>query len=166
MLDVELLRMAGLPLALGVTGHMSIAGRRLGSTARGVTAQASCSVLLLAREPHEGRSLLVVFDRSPGSERALAGGLELARRREADLVVLLCGAGDQLLQLRERAQEVLAKEGVSAEFDDIRPDRIGMLPVLLRRHDCRLLVIPHDSELIDGRDEFLSDLALPVLLTR
>ena len=123
-------------------------------------------MLLSAREPHEGRSLLVVFGRSPGSERALARALELARWRDADLVVLLCGTGDQLLQLRERAQQVLAKEGVSAEFDDIRPDRIGMLPALLHRHDCRFLVIPHDSELIDGRDELLSDLALPVLLTR
>jgi nucleotide-binding universal stress UspA family protein len=153
-------------VAMGVMGHMSVTGRRLGSTVRGVTARADCSVLLLTPDSRAGRSLLVIYGKSPGSERALEYGLELARRREAELVVLLCGAGDELPGLRERAERTLVEQGARAQFDDIRPNRISVVGSMVSRYDCGLLVIPHDCELIEGHQELLGEVGCPLLLTK
>jgi nucleotide-binding universal stress UspA family protein len=153
-------------VALGLTGHMNVTGRRLGSTARGVAERATCSVLLLTPQSRTGLSLVVMYGSSAGSSRALERGVELARQREVELVILLCGTGAEVVELGARAEQALSREGVQAVLDDIDPDRIETLPTLLGRYDCGLLLIPHDSELVEESSELIVGLGCPVMLTK
>ncbi len=152
-------------VALGVMGRMSI-GRRLGSTVRRVTAQASCSVLLLSEKASSSQTILVVYDTSPGAAKALELGLELAQRREGALSVVICGTTAEQADLKNSAREQLSQDEAEARFEEITPDRFDDLAIFLKRLDCALLVIPHDSELIKGRNDQLNKLNCPILLSR
>lgn len=122
------------------------------------------------------RRILVALDASEHSQAALDAAARKHQLRSsfklsrgnvvAELVVLLCGADEDLVDLRARADKALNEDGFSAQFDDLRPQRIGLLSALLRRQDCGLLVIAHDNALIEARDDLLGELGLPVLLTK
>lgn len=153
-------------LAMGFVGHMGMSDRRLGTTMRGVTARAACSVLLLTPVVRKGRSVVVVYGQSANAARGLEIAVQLADRRGADLVVLLCGAETALAGLQDRARETASKAGVEPTFEMI--DRAGFddLNAVMERHDCGLVVIGRDCELIEGRDDQLASLDVPVLLAR
>jgi len=153
-------------LAIGFMGHMGMSGRRLGTTVRGVTAGATCSVLLLSPVVRKGRSVVVVYGQSANAARALEIALQLADRRGADLVVLLCGAETALTALQDSAMETASKAGVQPTFEMIDPAGFDDLNVVMQRLDCGLVVIGRDCELIEGRDDQLGSLDAPVLLAR
>ena len=153
-------------LAMGSMGHMSVTGRRLGSTVRGVATRASCSVLLLRPRVRKGKSVVVAYGQSTNADRALSMATQLAARQDAALVVLLCGAADARPRLEAQARQIVEGAGLKAVFEVVEPGAFDALDGMLRRHDCGLLVIGRDCELIEGRDEQLGDLEVPVLLAR
>ena len=164
----ELLNAAGQAdlLTMGIMGHMDITGRRLGSTARGVRAGLSCSLLLLANSLRRGRSVVVVYSGSPDSIKALKLAVELGEHLNAELIVLLCAEGEALKPLRAAAEERLADAGIPFVFEHVAADRFDELRLLIQRHEGSLLVIGQDCELVTDHEDELDNLACPVLLAR
>jgi nucleotide-binding universal stress UspA family protein len=151
-------------MALGAMGHMGVTGRRLGSTVRALASQASCSVLLLTPDVRKGSAVMTVFGQSADAELTLDMAAQLAARREAGLVVLLCGPEDARQSLQDRAAAYLEAAGLRATFHTIAG--FEDLNRLVKQHDCGLLVLGCQCELIEGNDEALGDLDAPVLLVR
>lgn len=151
-------------MAMGAIGHMSIAGKRLGSATRAVRARSRCSLLLLAPGLRLGGSVVVVADGTAGSARAVELADELSLSREADLVVLVCSAPDSREVIAAEIRERIGGRPKPPTFDEIDPDRFDTLRNLLRRHGCGLLVVGQDCELVTGHDDELCDLGCPVLL--
>lgn len=153
-------------MALGAMGHMGVTGRRLGSTVRGIAARAACPVLLLRPAVRRGSSVVAVYGRSAQADKALSLAALVALRREAELVVLLCGPETTLPELEERARAGAAELATEPVFERIAPDAFRSLNAILNGHDCGLVVLGRDCELIAGHDEELGDLDAPVLLAR
>ena len=90
--------------------------------------------------------------------------LDLARRRQQNLLVVLQGSeserGSQEALIRTR----LEGSGLAVDFEGVQ--RFEDLVALVRRRKASLLILGNDSTLIRGRDEELVDLGCPVLLTR
>lgn len=153
-------------LAMGALGQMHSTRRRIGSTARGIAARAECSVLLLSPRPREGKAVVAVYGQSAHASRALALAWHLSSRRNADLIVLLCGPDDVLENLESKARAQLEGARLEPVFETIGPDEFPSLTKVLARHDGGLLVLASDCELIEGRHDVLCTFDVPVLLAR
>ena len=151
-------------LALGTSGHMEIAGRRLGSTVRGIVASASCSVLIEQRAKGAGAALLLLYEDSPSADRALARARQLAVVRGGDLVIVLTGDEATREALHARLQPAAPSGG--REHIVALDDGVEHLRTLVARHACGLLLIAHDSPLLAREPELLGNLNCPVLLAR
>jgi nucleotide-binding universal stress UspA family protein len=153
-------------IAMGVIGHMGLAGKRLGSAARGVRARSRCSLLLTSRI-HVGGTVVAVTDGGADSTAAVELADQLSRGREVDLVVLVCGTADRREALTAELEQRLRDRPSAATLEAIDPDAgcVGLRGAL-SRHGCGLLITGSDCELLAGRDDELCALDCPVLLTR
>ena len=151
-------------LALGTSGHMEIAGRRLGSTVRGIVTSASCSVLIEQRVKGAGAALLLLYEDSPSADRALARAGQLAAVRGGDLVIVLTGEAATRDVLRARVEAGL--RGDVRAHVVVLDDGVEKLRALAARHRCGLLLIAHDSPLLAREPEMLGDIGCPILLAR
>ena len=165
---VELLRAARETdlLAMGLMGQMNLIPSRLGSTVQGVASQATCSVLLLSPDARKGSAVVVVCGRSPNAGSALTIAGQLAAQRNSPLVVLACAPEDSAESLRETIEAQLAQTGAEVLLQAIGPDQFDGLRAALEDHDAGLLVMASDCELIEGHQNQLARLAVPVLLAR
>jgi nucleotide-binding universal stress UspA family protein len=151
-------------LALGTSGHMEIAGRRLGSTVRGIVTSATCSVLIEQHKKRTGAALMLLYEDSPAADSALARAEQLAASRHGDLVIVLTGDAKTVVRLRERIE--------GARRRDVRvrivalDDGAKALRTLAAQQDCGLLLIAHDSPLLAREPELLSELGYPILLAK
>lgn len=151
-------------LALGTCGHMEIAGRRLGSTVRGIVTGASCSVLIEHHKQHTGAALLLLYEDSPSADRVLAQAQQLAAAWGDDLVIVLTGDAGTLERLRENVDR--------AHRSDVRvriatmQDGAAALRVLAAEYDCGLLMIAHDSPLLARDPDLVGELGYPILLAK
>lgn len=154
-------------LVVGWAGHR-VAGRRgPGETARAAAARSPISVLILTRDVHVGRALLVAWDGSPGAARAL----DLAARLEAaglGTVTLLLVAADRAASAR-LLQEARARLG----HPEPPPSRhVGPRPADLLRATAgpgALLVVGAGSAFLGGPvglEALLDEISCAVLLAR
>ncbi|MGH3117417.1 MAG: universal stress protein [Nocardioidaceae bacterium] len=76
-------------VVLGSHGHGVLAGMLIGSVSQHLSRHATCPVVVV-RQPHDAGSKRIVigFDDSPGSERALEFGFDTARAWRAPLTVV------------------------------------------------------------------------------
>ena len=151
-------------LALGTSGHMEIAGRRLGSTVRGLVTSASCSVLIEQRMKRAGAALLLLYEDSPSADRALARARQINASRGGDLVIVLTGDEATRKALHARIQPGRRSDG--REHIIALDDGVEHLRTLVARHACGLLLIAHDSPLLAREPELLGNLDCPILLAR
>jgi len=153
-------------LAMGLIGQMNVTRPRLGSTVRGVTSQAACSVLLLSPGVRKGSAVVAVYGRSANANSALAIASQLAAQRDSPLVVLVCAPEETAAPLREAVAEQLASAGDGSVAETIDPNGFERLKAALEQHDAGLLVMASDCELIEGHQDQFATLDVPVLLAR
>jgi nucleotide-binding universal stress UspA family protein len=153
-------------LAMGVVGQMNVTRSRFGSTVRGVTTGASCSLLLLSPGVRRGNRVVAVFGASTQADRALDLARQLADQRDTELVVLIDATGGSAEALQTAARTQLEAAGSEARFEVLATDEIPALKAALQRYAGGLLVIAADCGLIEGQQDQLSSLEIPVLLAR
>ena len=152
-------------LAMGVVGQMNVTRQRLGSTVRGVTTRAGCSVLLMSpTTPARAGTVVTVFCASGHAQRALALAQQLASRRDSELVVLIDASAEPAEALEARARAQLDTADVQVRFETIEPGNVPGLKTALERHNGGILVLANDCELLEGRTDAICSLAVPVLL--
>jgi nucleotide-binding universal stress UspA family protein len=134
-------------VAIGV-GAPAGAGRwRLGSTARGVLAQASCSILMLREGESLAGPVIALFEDTPGAERVLGTAADLARQGDGRMLILVSGSRDSLAALRARA-DAFPTAGLNVELHVIDRALEDSLPPLLSRVRCGVLVLSRESSLL------------------
>ena len=153
-------------LAMGFMGQMNVTRPRLGSTVRGVTSRAACSVLLLSPGVRKGSAVVAVYGRSANANSALAIASQLADQRDSPLVVLVCAPEETAAPLKEAVAEQLASAGDGSVAETIDPNGFERLKAALEQHDAGLLVMASDCELIEGHQDQFGTLDVPVLLAR
>lgn len=151
-------------VALGLCGHMEIAGRRLGSTVRTILESAHCSVLIEHHRRPDGSTVLVLYDGSDASDRALERAKQLATVRQVSLIVALTGEDEANEALKSKVESMLAP-GTRVVFDRA-PNDTGELRALTARHDCDLVVVPFDNTLLSREPTLPSEVGRPMLLVR
>ena len=139
---------------------------RLSSPAGQVAAKATRPVLLLRAAEALDRGVTVVYDDSPGAERALSAAVKLGEARELKVLVV-APAIEEARKLESRAAERLAGSGHAAKFEKlIAPDTSRLCA--LGEKNGGVLVISADNPLVVGEAaaRCLDRARCPVLLVR
>jgi nucleotide-binding universal stress UspA family protein len=151
-------------LAMGLIGHAGLAGGRVGSTTRRIRASARCALLLLGPGQRHGQTVVAVANGTPDVDSGLDLALEIARRRDAPLVVAIAADVSERGAVREKLQTRLADAGVPVRIEEIPMDGFDALRGLVVRQGGGLLVVGRDSRVLAGHDEDLDRLGCPVML--
>jgi len=143
-------------------------GARLGSVARVVSVQASCTVLLHGGRRVE-RPVLAVYDGSPLAGQVLDLAVRLSRQDGHNLALLLTpGPGREAAALREQAEAQLQATGAEARFVTLTEGSARELVRSVHEQAGKLLVVsasaPALAESAAGNP--LEQLDCPVLLVR
>ncbi len=151
-------------IAMGLMGHMSLAGSRLGSTTRQVWARSECSLLLARGRATDGKVLVVCAD-TPETTDLLDLALSLAARRGAELLVLLPGDEATRTRLRSRIDDQPSKPPVQVSWLDESEVGVDTLARLIRQERVGLVVVSQEGPWTSDRDALIA-LGSPVLLVR
>ena len=111
-------------------------------------------------------TVVVVYGQSVHADRALALASQLAVRRGSELVVLIDADAQSFQALEAAARAQLEAVKAEAKFETMGPGELTALKAALKRHRGGLLVMASDCRLIEGRQDQLSSLDIPVLLAR
>jgi nucleotide-binding universal stress UspA family protein len=128
-------------LAVGQLGHSVSRRTRLGSTARAAVARASSAVLLVRPGYDISRPVLILYDGSEVSNRALAVAASLAGESN-ELRVLIWGVNDDAsYEARQRISTLLEPAGIKAEYQHFKSRNPAEVLALMKRQSVGLLVI-------------------------
>jgi nucleotide-binding universal stress UspA family protein len=145
-------------LALGRASWASTRQVRLGATARVVVAQARRSVLLLQRGHAICQPVQLVYDASPGAQRALATVVQLAALTGGEVTVMLITNVPELGQrLQVELDERLQGQEIKGRFRQLVDPTVQELAQALRMAGGGTVIISADHPL-------LADEGLPTLL--
>lgn len=154
-------------LALGRLGH-SIARRvRLGSAARAAVARAASAVLLV-KPGVEGGPILVLYDGSPASVRALRIAAGVAGE-PGELRVMVWGPDEEAAYGRRQfAAGLLEAETIRVQFQHLATGEPGrLLDWVNRQHGSLLVLSSGEDTLPEGTiDVLLDDAEQHILLIR
>lgn len=111
--------------------------------------------------------VVVLFDRSPGSERALAAALNLARGQPDELVVLLCGDGSGAT-LHDRVAKALPANRRQARVSLVPINSFSQLADTVGQCRGRLLLVARDAEFLAETmlNSLVNEVRCPVGLVR
>jgi len=142
---------------------------RVGTNTRRVLRESMTTVVVLHEGASFARPVLIVFDGSAPSVRALVTAARLAQADHHNIVVaLLTGDDRQDAVLRDRAAAVLGELGLAARYAPLRSDSAADLVAVIEAARCRTLVVPADSPVLaaTAAPELLERLTCPIVLVR
>ena len=153
-------------IILGKTGWSG--KRQLGSTARNVAVQSRIQSLILLRKVRPGTPIMVAYDGSAASQKALIAA-QLISSKNIPLIILLVADNPEQAQVLEN--EVKVRSGLSdlqVEFrhaPDFQGDRISQLAMI---SGCDVVVMPVESQSFDADSlvALLNEADCGVLLVR
>ncbi len=156
-------------LVIGRSGRPIGPGISLGRTALAAIMGSTRSVLVLRPGVEITRRALVLYDGSPGADKALDMAAGLASDDAASLTLIVRAENDaEAAKLRQRAAQRLSAHGQAARFRPIAHPSLAGLCRSAGAMGASVLVISADDPLLagDGRRRLLEDVACPVLLVR
>jgi nucleotide-binding universal stress UspA family protein len=143
--------------------------RPLGSTALALIAAAPGAFLLVQQEIPQAGPIMVLFDGSEGSRRALEAAVRLAIAREVGLVVVIAGASPDLYEtLQEGAKQIIGGRLKGVRLRRVPAAGPGDVAHIVRTEGVGLVVLPGDSLLAQepGIRRLLELIRNPFLLIR
>jgi len=149
--EQELLTAAehALLLSLGRTGWL--AGKRLGSTTRGIVKRTQRPLLILGSHDRLTHPLTVLYNGSASADRALALAARLAQRDSQVLHVLMVGSEADIAAWQTRLRTFLTAEQVQPTFTSLTT--AGDLGTALQHRKDESFVLPLDyAELLGAVD--------------
>jgi nucleotide-binding universal stress UspA family protein len=155
-------------IILGKTGWSPVSQRRMGSTARSVTAHGTQLTLVLQHGVRLAQPVLTIYDGTPPAEKALAAAARLIPEKTGPLNVLILAAGStQAEALQAEANRLLSQQNKKGRYlwrQTVNADRLAQL---VDAEGYNLLVIPNTGSLNQNTLLALLDrLENPVLLVR
>lgn len=152
-------------LALGRMGHSLSRRARLGSTARAAITRAASAVLLVQPEAEAG-PVLVLYDGSPGGERALALAAEVSGEAD-ELRVLVWGPDEATaFERRQLAAHFLAASQGHVQFQHLAGSHPRRVLAWVNKQHGSLLIVPAAEWPADMLEALLDDAHPHLLLIR
>jgi nucleotide-binding universal stress UspA family protein len=154
---------------LGRAGWSVSTRRRLGSTARTVVIQTRGSTLVLQQGARLGLPVLVVYDGSSVSRKALLAATQLLEGRSAELlVVILAERSEDAEALQIKLDRWLGERDLELDYRWLREVSVEALMRIVHEEGCRVLVLPSPAAGLedDAAPELLERLDCPVFLVR
>jgi nucleotide-binding universal stress UspA family protein len=155
-------------LVLGRSGRSPTCRKGLGSTARSALAESDRTVMLMRPGfPIPTGPLLVLFDGSEGSKRALGTAIAVAGPENTLQLILLSADNGEERQLRNEAEAMIRTSGIPAEYHHLPPVGGNQLARFIRMIDSGLLVLSDRMNLPEAVfRELVNDIDYPVLVVR
>jgi nucleotide-binding universal stress UspA family protein len=156
-------------ITLGKTGRSVGGGRRLGSTARAVLADAPCLALLLREGDRLRLPMMVIYDGSPLAQKALATATALVQGLDSHVVVFILATGREAAHgVKAQASEWLLERDLMARFHLLTGSGVSRLARAVQMERGGTLVVPAQSSLLQGEEflQLLDEVKVPVLLVR
>ncbi|TFH23146.1 MAG: universal stress protein [Myxococcales bacterium] len=154
---------------VGRSRRLGARAPRVGSTARIVVHESKRTVLVLAGGADVGRPVLVLYDGTPSSERALVTAAAIAHEDHKNLVVAISSADDRATErLSEAALSILGSLGIHARVAALPGPEVTQLLTALERERCRTLVVGIGSIVSHGVTpaELIEHSCCPVVIVR
>jgi hypothetical protein len=156
-------------IVLGRSGWSLLRPGSLGSTARAILSGAPGLALILEKGERLCPPVVVFYDGSPQSRKALAAAAALAEGDDDPLVVILrADSPEQADSLRAGAGEWLDRQELDVSYETLSQTTVPRLVRILQAHDCVTLVLPAQGPML--QDEFIQALIdqvhAPLLLAR
>lgn len=153
-------------IILGKTGWSG--KRQLGSTARNVAVRSKIQSLILMRKVRPGTPIMVAYDGSAASQKAL-GAAQLISSADIPLIILLIAEDQE--HSKDLEEEVKLRTGLTGdqvEFrhaPDFEGDRISQMAMI---SGCDVVVMPVESKKFDTESlvSLLNEADCAVLLVR
>ncbi|MDZ7759178.1 MAG: universal stress protein [Desulfovermiculus sp.] len=154
---------------LGRSGWSMTGRRQMGSTVRTVVRQGRGMTLIIQQGMRFQPPVQVVFTGSSLSEKAMILALDLGRKKEIPVVVLVAGEPENQEKLQERTRELIAGQGGRASLQ-ILPRALDLRQIdqAVRLHGPGPLFIPCEEPQLHGDElqALVDSVQNPVLLVR
>ena len=139
--------------------------RRLGSTARRLLAEGSGRTLVMERGERLLPTLMIVYDGSVVSQRALDTAIGLGGYLAVGIVA---EDEEQARKLQSEVATELNSKGVEARYRWLLHADVSELANMVRTQEECILILPGESPLLEGKKlpEVLDELECPVLLVQ
>lgn len=132
-----------------ILGKSGWSGRRVpGSTAQSILQQASQQAIIMAKRPRSGSPILVAYDSSKNSQKALAAAQRLRFTDNPMIVLLLAETEDKSKLLREEVENTLAQSGIAASYRWAPAIDGSQLALLVQRRGADMAVLPGGSRFL------------------
>lgn len=152
-------------LSLGKASRPLIRRVRMGSTARTAAARCSRSVLLLQRDRTIRPPVVVIYDGSESSLRALMMAARLARRKGGYLTVLvLADTADVARRLQTRVSDLLRGQGLTVRYRQLPGGGLATLTDAVESEGSGALVLSRMMLALETLEALLDQVDCPVLL--
>ena len=138
---------------LGRSGRSMTSRRRVGSTVRTVISKGRGMTLIIQQGMRFQPPVQVLFTGSSLSEKALALALDLGRKKEIPVVVLVAGGPEEQAGLQERARELIGSRGGEASLH-ILPLALDLSQIdqAVRLHGSGPLFLPCEEPQLHGEE--------------
>ena len=154
-------------LTLGKASRPLLQRIRLGSTARAAAREAPCCVLMLQRDAGIAPPVMVTYDGTPTSQKALTMAVHLAGRQAGELIVLIMAHSlDGARRLETEASGLLRERLHTPHFRQlIDADRMT-LTHQVQTEGCGVLVLSGTILSPEAIQTLLDEVDCPVMLIR
>ena len=155
-------------LAMGKSGRTPVCRRGLGSTARKAIREAKTNILLTRSGFTADSPLLVIYDGSPGAQRALETAVGLARREIVLHVFLVGNNAQKQAILQDEAEMIIDGRIAKKEFHMAPWTDSRMLVQCIHMTEPGLLVLSDSTEAISPETVYtlIDATDYPVLLVK
>jgi nucleotide-binding universal stress UspA family protein len=153
-------------IILGKTGWSG--GTRIGSTAREVAVRSPIQSLILVHKVCPGSPIMVVYDGSPASQKALIAARRISSPESILTILVLAETKGEAEQLQAQVQARLQEDEINVDFHwvtNIQGDRISQLAL---NSGCDIVVLPTKSGRFEAENlvAMLDEADCAVLLVR
>ena len=143
---------------------------RVGTVAREVVRESRQTVFIIGERSQPTGQVVVAYDGSEASDRALDSAAEIADRRGGESVVVLLLADDEAgaQALQSKADQYLTELGFTPEFRVVTEPSLTRLCQEVSSFDSGLLVLGSGQDIVSGSaaQELLERIACSVMLVR
>jgi nucleotide-binding universal stress UspA family protein len=154
---------------VGRAGRSLSGSRRIGSTTRMILAQGRRITLILQQGSRLVVPIMVIYDGSALSQKALDMAENLVAIRDGHLsVFILAGSSDAARRLEAQVFDQLRAHGLGADFRLIIQPNLSWLAHLVQMEGSGPVILPCGGELFDGEGlcALVNEISNPILLVR